>query len=104
MFGCESAATARASRWKRVIASGSVAKLLGSTFTATSRPNRESIALYTSPMPPAPIWVVISYEPSRVPGLSAICCRNFMRWAGGRLPLPNWTADGGFVDSGRGEV
>lgn len=34
---------------------------------ATSRPNRESRARYTSPMPPAPSGETISYGPTLVP-------------------------------------
>ena len=44
MFGCESAATACASRSKRDIASALSAESAGSTFTATSRPSRVSRA------------------------------------------------------------
>src|SRR5262245_9222843 len=38
------------------------------TFTATSRSNLVSRALYTSPMPPAPSAASTSYGPSRAPG------------------------------------
>jgi hypothetical protein len=38
------------------------------TFTATSGPSLVSLARYTSPMPPTPIWAGSSYGPSRVPG------------------------------------
>ena len=37
------------------------------TFTATIRPRRVSRALYTSPIPPAPIGERISYVPSLSP-------------------------------------
>src|SRR5438132_1212648 len=42
MFGCESAAIARASRWKRSRRSSSLVKRSARTFTATSRPSRAS--------------------------------------------------------------
>ncbi len=57
------------SRWKRAIRSGSEASAAGSTFTATSRFSLVSVARYTSPIPPTPIWAVISYGPRRVPGV-----------------------------------
>ncbi len=60
MFGCDSAATARASRSNLARASGSAASDCGSTFTATSRFNFESRARYTSPIPPAPSGATIS--------------------------------------------
>ncbi len=34
-------------------------------------PELMSRALYTSPMPPTPIWAAISYGPRRVPGVRA---------------------------------
>ena len=54
MFGCDSAATAKASRSNLARASGSAASDCGRTLTATSRFNFESRARYTSPIPPAP--------------------------------------------------
>ena len=54
MFGCDSAATAFASRPNRASASASSASRSGSTFTATIRSSRVSRARYTSPIPPAP--------------------------------------------------
>src|SRR5688572_5671203 len=38
---------------------------------ATARFRLVSVARYTSPMPPTPIWVVTSYGPRRVPGIRA---------------------------------
>jgi hypothetical protein len=38
---------------------------------ATARFRLVSVALHTSPMPPTPIWVLISYGPMRVPGVRA---------------------------------
>jgi hypothetical protein len=61
-------ASVLASRSKRATRSGSCAIASGSTLMATCRPRFGSVARYTSPMPPAPIWPVISYGPSRVPG------------------------------------
>ena len=58
MLGCEKAASARASRSKRGEALGSVAKLAGSTLSATSRPSFVSSARQTSPIPPAPSFEV----------------------------------------------
>ena len=60
MFGCESAATAFASRSKRASMSGFAATVSGRTLTATSRSSFESFARYTSPIPPAPIGARIS--------------------------------------------
>ena len=40
-------------------------------MTATSRFSFVSVARYTSPIPPTPIWAAISYGPRRVPGESA---------------------------------
>src|SRR5215470_7687223 len=67
MFGCESAATARASCSNRRTRSASPANRSGRTLTATSRPSRVSRARYTSPIPPAPRGDTISYGPRRVP-------------------------------------
>ena len=39
---------------------------------ATARFRLLSVALYTSPIPPTPIWAVTSYGPRRVPAVSAI--------------------------------
>ena len=61
MCGWFKAAIARASRSKRS------ENCSFETFIATSRPRRLSSALYTSPMPPAPIGVRISYGPSLSP-------------------------------------
>ena len=72
MFGCEMAATARASRWNRRNASGSAATLSGSTLIATSRPSRASVARYTSPIPPAPSWDTMRNGPSRDPATKVI--------------------------------
>jgi hypothetical protein len=49
-----------------------VAKDCGRTLTATSRCNRVSRALHTSPMPPAPMGAKISYGPSWSPTESGI--------------------------------
>ncbi len=51
--------------------SGSAATCEGSTFTATSRFSFVSVARYTSPIPPSPIWAVTSYGPRQVPGVRA---------------------------------
>jgi hypothetical protein len=70
MLGCDSAATAFASRSNRTRASGSAARCAGSTLTATSRLSLVSRARYTSPMPPAPMATEISYWPKRRPGVN----------------------------------
>src|SRR5712691_2897711 len=44
---------------------------------ATSRPSLVSCAWYTSPIPPAPMAAVISYDPSLVPGFSKRPCAEF---------------------------
>src|SRR5438552_5578373 len=49
----------------------------GRTLMATVRSSRVSRARYTSPMPPAPSAVWISYGPSLVPAVSAICARHY---------------------------
>src|SRR6188508_756702 len=67
MCGWFSAEAARASLSSRATRSGSRASVWGSTLSATSRPRRQSRARYTSPMPPAPSEVTISYLPSRAP-------------------------------------
>src|SRR5258708_19184619 len=61
MLGWFSAATARASRSKRS------ENLSWDTLMATSRLRRGSRARYTSPIPPAPMGLRISYGPSFVP-------------------------------------
>ena len=50
---------------------GICAKASGRTLIATWRPRFVSVARYTSPMPPTPIWAVISYGPRRVPAVRA---------------------------------
>ena len=67
-FGCESAATARASFSKRRTLSGSPAWAAVRILTATSRWSRVSKARKTSPIPPAPTDATISYGPRREPG------------------------------------
>src|SRR5205085_589111 len=57
----------RASRRKRSTRTGSLENSAGRTFTAALRPSFESMARYTSPMPPLPMDDPISYEPRRVP-------------------------------------
>ena len=47
--------------------SGSEATDPGSTLMATARFRLVSVARYTSPIPPTPIWAVTSYGPRRVP-------------------------------------
>ena len=84
MCGWLSAAIARASRANRWRACASLTSVDGSTFIATVRSRRESCALYTSPMPPAPIGAVISYGPSRVPSLNNID----VNWGASAPPEP----------------
>ena len=71
MFGWFSDASVLASRSKRASRSGSCAKASGRILIATCRPRLVSVARYTSPMPPTPIWAVISYGPRRVPAVRA---------------------------------
>src|SRR5215210_2193863 len=76
MFGWLRAEAARASCSKRRTSSSSRAKCAGSSFSATRRPSRASFARYTVPMPPAPIFSRMRYEPSLVrPGTtSSVAC------------------------------
>ena len=60
MCGCESCEIVFASRSKRWRTSAEEERCCGRTFTATVRSSRVSFALYTSPMPPAPIGAAIS--------------------------------------------
>src|SRR5215470_12086386 len=66
--GWLSAEAARASRWNRSRVCGDAVIPPGKTFIATSRSRRVSLARYTSPIPPAPSGLTISYGPRRVPG------------------------------------
>ena len=70
MLGCDSAATAFASRSKRSRAAELSARCGGSTLIATSRSSLVSRARYTSPIPPVPMAPTISYGPSFVPAAS----------------------------------
>src|ERR1700704_1637406 len=65
----------RASRSKRSRASGSAEIVEERILIATERSSRVSRALYTSPIPPAPIAVRISYGPRRVPGVNGMASR-----------------------------
>src|SRR5262245_32936458 len=76
MLGWFSKARVRACRSKRARRSPSWAKASGRILIATSRWSFVSRARYTSPMPPAPIWSVISYGPSRVPGANDTATRS----------------------------
>src|SRR5215813_10677210 len=73
MWGWFNAATARASRSKRS------PNRSAETLIATSRPSRVSRALYTSPMPPAPIGTTISYGPRRSRATRGIVLETFYR-------------------------
>ena len=77
MLGWSSVAMARASVSNRRNRSGSLANASGRTLMATSRPSLVSRARYTSPMPPAPSGARISYGPSLVREVSAMCARNY---------------------------
>src|SRR5271168_118846 len=66
-----------ASRSKRARKSAFLLRCAGSTLIAISRPNRESRARYTSPMPPAPSGATISYGPNFVPALIPILARDY---------------------------
>src|SRR5262245_25728331 len=69
-LGWFNAARTSASRWKRARRSGSAATICGRTLMATWRLRFVSVARYTSPIPPTPIWAVTSYGPRRVPGIN----------------------------------
>src|SRR3954454_10835533 len=72
MLGWFSEASTSASRVIRISRSRSWAKALGSTFNATSRFNRVSLARYTSPIPPTPSTETIVYGPMLVPAAKAM--------------------------------
>ena len=72
MCGWFRLAMVRASRSNRSRNSERSARCVGKTLMATMRSRRVSRALYTSPIPPAPICATTSYEPRRVPEVSAI--------------------------------
>src|ERR1700737_1763062 len=72
MFGWFKAEAERASCSKRWRRPGSEAVAAGSTFKATSRPSRASVARYTSPIPPAPIEAVMRYCESVRPIMRAV--------------------------------
>src|SRR5215510_12944206 len=67
MLGWFSAEAARASCSNRASRSEIFDTSSGSTFSATSRPSLESLARYTSPIPPAPSGAITSYGPNRLP-------------------------------------
>src|SRR6185295_4269208 len=73
MLGWLSDARSRASVSNCLSCRDPGANCVGSTFIATSRSSRWSLARYTSPMPPAPMPDRISYGPSRVPGSRCTC-------------------------------
>ena len=60
MWGCENCEIVFASRSKRWRVSSLVERWAARTLTATVRSSRVSRALYTSPMPPAPMGERIS--------------------------------------------
>src|SRR5579872_3983734 len=68
---------ARASRSNRAFRSGEAVREEFRTLMATVRSRRVSRALYTSPMPPAPMGDWISYGPSFVPEVRAIRARHY---------------------------
>src|SRR5687767_15256723 len=74
ILGCESAPTVRASRSNRARRSGSALTSAGRTFTATFRPSRESVAAYTSPIPPVPIRRSEEHT-SELQSLAYLVCR-----------------------------
>src|ERR1043166_99707 len=57
-----------ASRSNRARSAGFSTMFSGRTLRATTRSTRASRARHTSPIPPAPIQLSISYGPRRVPG------------------------------------
>src|SRR5438552_10402283 len=72
MCGSFNDASSRASRSNRATRSVSFANISGRIFTATLRPSFVSVAWYTSPIPPAPRSLTISYVPNLVPAINAI--------------------------------
>ena len=60
MCGCENCEIVFASRSKRWRVSSLVERWAARTLTATVRSSRVSRALYTSPIPPAPMGATIS--------------------------------------------
>src|SRR5215510_7894466 len=81
MFGWFNEASVLASRSNLATRSGSCANASGNTLIATSRPRLISRARYTSPMPPAPIALMISYDPTRAPD---VILMSFLK---SRLPI-----------------
>src|SRR5437667_11359679 len=83
MLGWENFEMVRASRSNRCRSAESDEWCEGNTLIATVRSRRESRARYTSPMPPAPTGLTISYGPSFVPEESDTAppreCSNCMR-------------------------
>src|SRR5262249_29455002 len=67
---CEIVLASRSNRWR---SSSLLVRCSGRTLTATVRSSRVSRALYTSPIPPAPIAERISYGPSLDPATSVMC-------------------------------
>src|SRR6266851_8593450 len=72
MLGWFNALAARASNSNRCRDAGSAAAPALRILSATSRPRRLSRARYTSPIPPEPSGLTISYGPSLLPGESSI--------------------------------
>jgi hypothetical protein len=68
-FGWLSAPAAHASCSNRRRRSASAENDSGKTLRATSRARRVSLARYTSPIPPAPIRLTMSYGPRRAPAV-----------------------------------
>jgi len=83
-----------ASRSNRYFRAGSADISFGKILIATSRPSRESLARYTSPIPPAPSSPATSWGPSFVPGARGIKCRDYnLRqtfWRPGVIVLPQF--------------
>src|SRR4029078_2277804 len=65
MLGWLSAEAARASRWKRSSVFGDAVIPSGRTLIATTRSRRVSLARYTSPIPPTPSGLTISWGARR---------------------------------------
>src|SRR5438132_2217906 len=91
MLGWENFEMVRASRSNRCRSAESDEWCDGNTLIATVRSRRESRARYTSPIPPAPTGLTISYGPSLVPEESdtvpranaAIVCARGRLWKDG---------------------
>ena len=100
MFGCDSAATARASRANRSRIAGWSRVPDATVLIATFRRKRASCARYTSPIPPRPIGSMILYGPTFDPGsMSADSAFSLLNLSISEGFLSSWMAASGSGDS-----